>query len=180
MLEIEIKVKVTDLRPIRERLRASGAALLGEGMEYDAYYNSPMRDFSKTDEALRLRKADDCALLTYKGAKIGSGSFKAREELNIRVESIETMDALLERIGFKKTAAVQKFRESYRVGRATVTLDQVDGLGTFAEIEAAGELTQAEAESEIERIAKEYGIEGERLTISYLELLLEKQRVAQS
>ena len=176
MLEIEIKVKVADLQPIRERILSSGASLLGEGIEYDAYYNSPERDFSKTDEALRLRRADDCALLTYKGAKIGLGSFKAREELNIRVESIETMDAILDRIGFKKTAAVQKFRESYRVGRATVTLDQVEGLGTFAEIEAAGDLSLEEAEREIERIAEEYGIEGERLTLSYLELLLQTQR----
>jgi len=57
-----------------------------------------------------------------------------------------------------------------------VTLDSVDGLGTFAEIEAAAGLSQDESEKEIERIAKEYGIIGERLTLSYLELLLEQQR----
>lgn len=174
MLEIEIKVRVPDLQPIRERIRLSGAALLGEGVEYDAYYNSPERDFASTDEALRLRKADDYALLTYKGPKIGSGSFKAREELNIRVESLDTMDLLLQRIGFQKTAYVKKYRESYRIGQATVTLDTVENLGTFAEIEAAAELSQEEAEHEIERIAKEYGIQGERLTLSYLELLLQQ------
>lgn len=175
MLEIEIKVRVPDLQPIRERILASGAPLLGEGVEFDAYYNSPERNFAESDEALRLRKADDYALLTYKGPKIGAGSFKAREELNIRVESLETMDTLLQRIGFQKTAAVRKYRESYRIGQATVTLDNVDDLGTFAEIEAAASLSQDEAEKEIERIAQEYGIIGERLTLSYLELLLGQQ-----
>ena len=176
MLEIEIKVRVLDLNPIRERIIASGAPLLEKGDEFDAYYNSPERNFAETDEALRLRKADDYALLTYKGPKVGAGSFKAREELNLRVESLETMDLLLQRIGFQKTAAVKKYRESYRIGQATVTLDSVDGLGTFAEIEAAAGLSQDESEKEIERIAKEYGIIGERLTLSYLELLLDQQR----
>ncbi|MBR1368383.1 hypothetical protein RJ53_02260 [Methanocalculus chunghsingensis] len=180
MLEIEIKVRVSDLAPIRERLRASGAELLGEGMEYDAYYQGPLRNFAETDEALRLREAGETAVLTYKGPKVGCGTLKAREELNIRVESRETMDAILNRIGYQKTAAVQKYRESYRVGRATVTLDQVDGLGTFAEVEAAGDLTPEEAEKEIERIATEYGIIGERFCLSYLELYLEKEQSAQS
>lgn len=176
MLEIEIKVHVQDLQAIRERILASGAPLLGEGIEYDAYYTSPDRNFAATDEALRLREADNYALLTYKGPKVGSGSFKAREELNVRVESLDVMDLILQRIGFSKTASVRKHRESYSIGRATVTLDSVDELGLFAEIEAAAGLSQEESEKEIERIAEEYGIIGERLTESYLELLLEKNQ----
>lgn len=180
MLEIEIKVQIEERAAIRERILASGGKLLEKGIEFDAYYTSPNRDFAQTDEALRLRNAGNIALLTYKGPKTGPGPYKAREELNVRIESSDMMDAILDRIGFVHTAGVRKYRESYRLGQATVTLDEVDDLGTFAEIEAAGNLGQEDAEKEIERIAGELGITGERITRSYLELLLEKQRSDQS
>lgn len=131
-----------DLQPIRERIEASGATLLEKGMEYDAYFDNPERNFTNTDEALPIREANNYALITYKGPKVGSGSIKTREELNIKVESREIMEAFFQRIGFQKTASVKKFRESYSIGKATVTFDQVDELGSFTEIEAVSELSQ--------------------------------------
>ena len=54
-LEIEIKVKVPSLDPIRKKLLANGAELIADQVEHDLYYNAPHRDFAVTDEALRIR-----------------------------------------------------------------------------------------------------------------------------
>ncbi|HJJ99772.1 MAG TPA: CYTH domain-containing protein, partial [Methanocorpusculum sp.] len=54
-LEIEIKVKVPALEPIRENLKKNGAELIAEQDEHDIYYNAPHKDFAVTDEALRVR-----------------------------------------------------------------------------------------------------------------------------
>ncbi len=53
MLEIELKVQVPDLVPVRERLLAIGAHMTEKTGEHDIYYNAPHRDFAVTDEALR-------------------------------------------------------------------------------------------------------------------------------
>jgi len=175
MLEIELKVRVDALDPIRKNLLARHAECTGKQHEHDIYYNAPHRDFGTTDEALRVRYTDGPALITYKGKKIPELGLKAREELNTAVESGETFEAILDRLGFTRTAEVNKWRENYRLGNASVALDTVEGLGTFAEIEIMAETDGNGATAAITKLAKEMGISGEPILASYLELLLSTQ-----
>lgn len=175
MLEVELKVKIPSLEPVREQLVRNHARSSGEVHEHDIYYNAPHRDFAQTDEAVRVRYTDDHAVVTYKGPKIKKFGLKAREELNFAVESGETFETMLDRLGFFRTREVNKWREMFRLGDATVSLDTVEGLGTFAEIEV---ITENENENPTERIAKiahEIGVEGEPILESYLELLLAQE-----
>lgn len=179
-LEIEIKVKVPALGPIRENLRKNGAALIAEQDEHDIYYNAPHKDFAVTDEALRVRYTTNQTCgnimppnITYKGPKVGREGFKAREEIIVDISSGEQFDSILERLNFRKTAEVVKHREIYQCAKAIVTLDTVAEIGTFSEIEADFSLTEDEAIAAIEDVANMAGITGERLTKSYLELLLD-------
>jgi adenylate cyclase, class 2 len=174
MLEVELKVKVPSLDPIREQLARKRARSAGKVHEHDIYYNAPHRDFGKTDEAVRVRYTDDHAVVTYKGPKIKKFGLKAREELNVAVESGTTFETILDRLGFTKTLEVDKWRETYKLGNATVSLDTVEGLGTFAEIEVITENESENPTDRIEEIAKEIGVKGEPILDSYLELLLAK------
>ncbi|WP_292424086.1 class IV adenylate cyclase [Methanoregula sp.] len=172
MLEIELKVRVDSLDPIRQNLKDRHAEFKGKQHEHDIYYNAPHRDFGSTDEALRVRYTDGPALVTYKGKKLREYGLKAREELNTAVESGEVFEQILDRLGFTRTAEVNKWRENYRLGNASFALDQVDGLGTFVEIEIMAETNGADATGQIQKFAKEMGISGEPILASYLELLL--------
>ncbi|HJK78840.1 class IV adenylate cyclase [Methanocorpusculum vombati] len=179
-LEIEIKVRVPALEPIRENLKKNGAALIAEQDEHDIYYNAPHKDFAVTDEALRVRYTGNqtCGNImppnvTYKGPKVGREGFKAREEVIVDISSGEQFAVILERLNFRKTAEVVKHREIYQCEKAIVTLDNVAEVGTFSEIEADFSLTEEEAVAAIENVAKMAGITGERLTKSYLEILLD-------
>jgi adenylate cyclase class 2 len=180
MLEVELKVKIPSLDPVRAALVSRNAAFLGRVHEHDIYYNAPHRDFGVTDEAVRVRYTDDHAVVTYKGPKIKKFGLKAREELNFAVESGPDFETMLDRLGFTKTTDVNKWRETYRFNDATVTLDAVDELGTFAEIEILIENEGTNPTEQIGRIAKEIGAEGEAILASYLELLLVKRSEMQS
>lgn len=178
-LEIEIKVKVPALGPIRENLRKNGAELIAEQDEHDIYYNAPHKDFGVTDEAVRVRytRNQTCGRVmppnvTYKGPKVGREGFKAREEIIVDLSSGEQFGTILERLNFRKTAEVVKHREIYQCENAIVTLDTVAEVGTFSEIEADFSLSEDEAIAAIESVAQMAGITGVRLTQSYLELLL--------
>jgi adenylate cyclase, class 2 len=179
MLEIELKVKIQALDPVRENLMKKNAQFLGKMHEHDIYYNAPHRDFGVTDEAVRVRYTNDHAVVTYKGPKIKKFGLKAREELNFAVENGETFETMLDRLGFIRTTEVNKWRENYRVGSATISLDTVDELGTFAEIEVIAENDVDNPTAVIETLAKEIGVEGETLLESYLELLLTKRAAGQ-
>jgi len=179
MLEIELKAKVSSLEPIRACLLRMNAEPRGKIHEHDIYYNAPHRDFGVTDEAMRVRYTDNHAVVTYKGAKIKSFGFKAREELNTAVESGEVFEQMLDRLGFTKTAEVNKWREYFQLGDAAISLDNVEDLGTFVEIEVMAENSESDASARIEKIAEEIGVTGEPILASYLELKLSKQSAVQ-
>jgi adenylate cyclase class 2 len=171
MLEIELKVRVDALGPVRQRLQQLNAEFSGRVHEHDIYYNGSHRNFATTDEALRVRYAGGKAVVTYKGAKLKNLGLKAREELNTEVESGEVFGEILARLGFLKTAEVNKWREHYRYGNASIALDEVEHLGTFVEIEVIADTKTKAAQKRIETIKKELGITGEAILASYLELL---------
>ncbi|EMA38760.1 class IV adenylate cyclase [Halobiforma nitratireducens] len=101
--------------------------------------------------------ADDTASeetrITYKGPLLDDES-KTREELETIVADETTMDAVLTNLGFEAAATVRKSRDRYAVavtdGRSDesrevleaanvdeliVTLDEVDGVGEYVEVE---------------------------------------------
>ncbi len=168
MLEFELKVRISSLDPVRQQLIGHNARFCGRIHEHDIYYNAPHRDFGVTDEAIRVRY------------KIKTSGLKAREELNTVVDSGAVFEQMLDRLGFTRTAEVNKWRENYRLSGAAITLDEVEDLGTFVEIEILAEDENSNTAARIEAIAKEIGVCGEPILASYLELLLSKQSAAQS
>ena len=127
-----------------------------------------------------MRYTDDHAVVTYKGPKIRKYGLKAREELNFAVESGEAFETMLVRLGFTRTTEVNKWRENYTLGTASISLDTVDELGTFTEIEVIAENESENPTATIEKIAKEIGVGGEPILESYLELLLARRSEKQS
>jgi len=176
VIEVEVKGYADD--DVFERVRESFDFLRREYHE-DTYYSHPCRDFSRTDEALRIRvrRFDGHfeAFLTYKGPKLDKVS-KTREEIEVLIEDPEAHARILEALGFREVLTVEKVRERYYVEKGvTITLDEVNGLGKFVEAEA-----MTEDESNVQElveflmgILRELGVRRfERR--SYLELILEK------
>jgi adenylate cyclase class 2 len=168
MLEIEIKTHSLDNGRVERLLLKRGATFLGEHDQVDEYFNHPCRDFAETDEALRLRK-DSSGKITYKGPKIDQFT-KTREEIEMAVDDLDKMASILVRLGFRRVAKVNKKRKEYELEGVTVSLDAVEGLGDFVELEVQGE-DAAEGRSRIERLRDELGLTGSERR-SYLEMLI--------
>ncbi|MGC9170992.1 MAG: class IV adenylate cyclase [Thermoproteus sp.] len=169
MLEVEQKYRA-DLGKVREELLKLGASLVEAKEEVDVYFQHPCRDFAETDEALRVRRSGSDVEVSYKGPRMRSNA-KARLELTASAEG--DVEAVLEALGFKKVAVIKKRREYYSYGPLTVSLDDVEGLGQFVEIEAvaSSEGSVGEAEAEISALAERLGLR-EKVDATYLELYL--------
>ena len=178
-LEIEQKFPVADLSRIRQTLESLGATFKPPVSQVDSYFRHPIRDFATTDEALRLRRVGDENCITYKGPKIDAET-KTRRELELSLEpgkkAFDSWTELLEILGFGWVRDVSKSRtpgsitwEGDEVGLA---LDQVDGLGTYLELEILAD--EAELESAKKRLlslAKKLGLRQTEKR-GYLDLLL--------
>lgn len=174
MLEVEAKIKIESGDKIRNRLIELGASFDKKTRQTDRYFNSSHRDFSKTDEALRIRTEDDLSEITYKGPRVSGTGAKAREEYNVEISDPENLSHILERTGFYHSAEVLKTRDEYYFMKTKIALDSVDGLGEFIEIEIVTENRESALDL-IESVRKKLGIAGDHIPESYLELLLAKE-----
>jgi adenylate cyclase class 2 len=179
--EVEQKFPVADLPAVEVKLAALGGAISEPRREVDRYYRHPARDFALTDEALRIRRVGDVNTITYKGPKIDATT-KTRHEIDLPLpagrETADAWEGLLEALGFTSVAQVRKNRRKaivpWQGRRVEVSLDEVDRLGTFMELELVTSIEDLEAAKAcITSLAAELGLSGSERR-SYLELLLER------
>jgi adenylate cyclase class 2 len=193
MYEVELKLRA-DHDSVRTALDEAGASLDRRVRQVDTYYDAPHRDFAETDEALRLREetreragesegagnaADREATtrLTYKGPLVEAES-KTREEHETAVSEGEEAAGILAGLGFEPAAVVEKDRTFFALDGYTISLDRVDGLGEFVEIEAetaesdeVGEVREGAAD-----VLRDLGLDpDDQIRTSYLGLLLDPE-----
>ncbi len=190
MIEIELKYAVQDDLELRRRLTGLQAVAAPIERHVDSYYRHPCRDFAASGEALRIRRINGRPFITYKGPKerLDSGStvgIKVRSELEWALSpgdnQGDNMTELLVQLGFTLVADVVKRREPFEVllgkRRVTATIDTVESLGTFAEVECmANDISeQANALHAVAEVAKRLYL-GESEPRSYLRMVLEQQQ----
>jgi adenylate cyclase class 2 len=179
MLEIEMKFPVPDLASLEQRLRQGGAAADAPRRDADHYFNAPDRDFARTDEALRLRRIGPANFVTYKGPKTDAQT-KTRTEVEVPLAegdtAAEDFSRLLVYLGYRPVAVVRKQRVIFHLQREEfaleVCLDDVEGVGHYAELEILAPPEQLEpARRVLLAVAGELGLTASERR-SYLELLL--------
>ena len=204
MYEVELKLRA-DHESVREALDDAGASLDRRVRQVDTYYDAPHRDFAETDEALRLREetrervgesgapapgaatsgdvaatggptdAEPTTRVTYKGPLVEAES-KTREEHETEVVDGDEAAGILAGLGFEPAAVVEKDRTFFELDGYAVSLDRVDGLGEFVEVEA--ETAASDAVAEVREGATDVlcdlGLDpDDQIRTSYLGLLLD-------
>jgi adenylate cyclase class 2 len=178
MYEVEVKVPA-HLATVADRLADLGAELTGTVVQEDTYYDAPHRDFAATDEALRVRRetrdGTTTARMTYKGPLVDDES-KTREEVETGVDDGYEADSVFRNLGFEPVATVRKDRRFYSYDGYTVTLDAVEDVGEFLEVETEvdTEADVAEAREGAYEVLRDLGLDpADQRRTSYLGLLLE-------
>lgn len=176
MIEVEVKAKIDGFDKMRKRLENINAIKIKTERQEDRYFNSPVKDFAKTDEALRIRetKSDEKhnLFITYKGPKIDAKS-KTREEVEMKIEDADKCSKIFENLGFKEVRTVVKDREYYKYENFEISLDDVHGLDPYMEIEIDLEDNSdySQAQKSIFELFEKLGITDGFERTSYLELL---------
>lgn len=188
--EVEQKYIVDDMVTLQTNLAAQGFEWINSEVNSDIYFRHPCRDLRATDEAFRLRTVDDRCCVTYKGKRL-PGPVKTRPEieLDVTLAERERWLEMLQHLGFKPLPAVNKRRQNFAYAgkpvypgiieaeptKIHVTIDEVELLGYFAELELIiTEQSQLDlAASHIQQLACRLGLVSVQPR-SYLSLTLEK------
>ena len=172
MIEVEVKAKINGFKEIENKLTKLGAVKSKCEFQEDIYFASPIVNFEKTDEALRIRKTKDNTFITYKGPKLNKKA-KTRKEIEMIIESADKALDIFEEIGFKKVRSVKKNRQYYTYENFEISLDDVEGLEPYMEIEIGIDDNKdyIEAQESIFQLYEKLNITDNFETTSYLELL---------
>jgi adenylate cyclase class 2 len=177
--EVEQKHRVEDVAVLVAKLEQRGVTVGPPVTQVDQYFAHPSRDFAKTDEALRIRTVGDKSFITYKGPKLDLTT-KTRRELELPLADTDSdgsrFGELLHALGFRTVATVRKQRRTFHVLQAGTevegALDEVEGVGTFVELELQADDVQLDAaRAAITSVARVLSL-GPSERQSYLELLL--------
>lgn len=179
--EVEMKFPLNDTKHFVPLLRGVGAEESETQTHIDRYFNHPAKDFAESDEVLRLRSIGDKNVITYKGPKIDLVT-KTRQEIEVDfergAEGVIQLAQVLTLLGFRESLTVHKTRRVFHLDwherEVEVLLDNVEGLGEYAEIETiALEGDQDVAKECVLSLAEKLGLE-ESERRSYLRILIEK------
>jgi adenylate cyclase, class 2 len=188
--EVERKFTLAGPDQMRNRLAALNATFTGQSRQVDIYYNHPARDFLARDvvsEWLRLRTDQDeegpiVSSINFKQwLPIGSPEATHAAEYESVIGDHDAVTRLLEALGFTMIITVDKTRQRWDLttpsGPVEIAIDEVAGLGTFAEFEYTGTADLPYADAAISWAVQQAGTGlGERDRRGYPCLLLGRQR----
>lgn len=146
MIEREVKIRVADHSALRPLLEQMGATAAGTEEESNRILDTADGALYKQRQLLRVR-ATARGLLTWKGpvADQDTRGHKMREELEVPIprDRVDTLLALLARLGYNEVLRYDKRRETWRWHGVAITLDSLE-FGDFVEIEGeAGAIERA-------------------------------------
>lgn len=133
--EVEIKLPAADFEGLRSKLRALGAesASLSHFERNDLYDDSSGR-LAASGSIVRLRRAGEDTILTFKGPAHFEEGVKRREEREVHVSDASETEAILRGLGLSRRFRYEKRREEWKLGPCLVALDETP-IGRFVEIE---------------------------------------------
>ena len=172
MIEVEVKARIDSFEEMEKRLKDLGAVKTKDEFQEDIYFASPIVDFAETDEALRIRTTNNDTFITYKGPKLNEKA-KTRKEVEMTIESAAKASDIFTEIGFTPARTVRKNRQYYRYENFEISLDDVEGLPPYMEIEIALNDSEdyTEAQNRIFKLFEKLDITDGFERTSYMELL---------
>ncbi|HET6863531.1 MAG TPA: class IV adenylate cyclase, partial [Pyrinomonadaceae bacterium] len=152
-IEIEKKYRLTQdqKKIIISRLRDLEARRLKKEFEENILYTGLNLDIRST--VVRLRKVGKRTILTYKKRFISSSAIKRQLEEETEVSNGDAIQNILKHLGLIPSLVYEKRRETWRIGKAELVIDELP-FGLFMEIEGPA--------AEIRKIEKALNLTGVR------------------
>lgn len=138
-IEIEIQVKVENVKPLQEFLEKNGQ-FVSEKHQIDEYFSPSHRDFVEVrpvKEWLRLRNSNGKYSINYKNWYFDNTgkSHHYCDEFETEIGDIEQLRKIFLALNFKPLITVEKTRKIWNYKDYEIAIDSVKRLGDFVEIE---------------------------------------------
>ena len=163
---VEVKARVTDFDGLRRRAESMSDTPVEVLDQRDTFFVVPHGRLK-----LRVLAPDACELIYYE--RPDDTGAKVSEYYVIRSSDPETFLKVLS-AALEIRGVVAKRRFLYRIGRTRVHLDDVEGLGTFMELEVVLDEGQSSEEGHAvaEKLLEDLDIgEADRVSGAYIDLL---------
>ena len=144
IVEIEVKLRLTDPDLLFDKLREFSAVHDRHFLETNTYFDLPDGQLKTTDQGLRVRIEKNTAtgrsdvMVTHKGPR-AHGRLKSRSETEMSVSDARAATEMLGVLGYQPVLTFEKRRDRYLLDGCRVEIDRIPHLGTFVEIEGASE-----------------------------------------
>ena len=139
MLEVELKSVVDDLDVRRRAVEEAGGVLRFARRLEDRRYDTAERTLRVRDHVLRVRVHADAgrtrATLDWKGPTFERDGYKVREEVVVAVDDPVVVAALLDRLGYVVTQAIDRDVWEYELPGATVRFERYPHMDPLVEVE---------------------------------------------
>lgn len=138
-LEIELKFYVSSFDALRYSLKdLGGVCLMPNTFEHNVRYETADEQLLKNNCLLRLRRDRNTTLTHKSPPPVADTRFKTYRELEVRVDDFDTMDAILQTLGFLRRQVYEKWRETWQLSGTILCMDTMP-YGRFLEIEGEPE-----------------------------------------
>lgn len=168
--EIEVKARVSNLDEIAHKLRELGCVLSDQETQHDTVFvdadYGAFEKFWPGKNLLRIRKTNGKFLFTVKQPQSNElDSIEHETEIHDPMEMREVL--LL--MGYHEAVQVHKTRRKTKYNGWEICLDEVEGLGSFIEVEKiADEADAEEVQNELFAFLQSLGIKlGDKVTSGY-------------
>ncbi len=145
--EIEVKAKVRDAEALLRKLEELGCKLSEPVLQEDEVFNATgdVSSHPAGGNVLRIRHTNGKHFFALKRSTANELDCIEKE---LEVSEAGIMREIIDLLGFVSAVQVRKMRRKGNYGEYEICLDEVDGLGTFIEVEKMsdedGEKVQAE------------------------------------
>ena len=175
--EIEVKAKLNNSEEVISKLKELGCVLSEPIIQHDIIFvdnNYGVVDkFQPDKNLLRIRESSGKFILTLKQPKSNEQDAIEHET---EIKNFGEMKEILEHMGLHEAVQVHKTRRKTHYNDWEICLDEVEGLGSFIEVEKIADNPDVEAvQNELFDFLKSLGIKPEdRVTNGYDTLVYRK------
>lgn len=137
MKEVEVKVKIDSVEDIKADLEAKGFSFSEPVIQEDAIFSDEetakrFDEFVSDTNFLRIRKTKGKVIFTLKRPQTNELDCIERE---IEVNNEKQLEDIINYLGYQKVIEVKKKRRIAKKDDYELSLDEVEGLGNFLEVE---------------------------------------------
>ncbi|GAB4428113.1 MAG: hypothetical protein Kow0031_08260 [Anaerolineae bacterium] len=178
--EVELKARLRHPAVVEAKAAELGV-LIKETFKEDVYFRRAGDTAVVPRDRYRLRREAGQAVVTFKEKVVAADGAEVNREVEFTVDNDFAFFQFAHRFGFEPFVVKRKKSRVYRVGRASVELNEVEHLGHFTEIEI---LVEKESETpfartELARLFTRLGLQPEELEPRFYVQMLQEAYPAQ-